>query len=187
MDNNAGVLFILFLLAFSAKVCLNAFASNVQSTASIVQYSVLTLCLLLTMVCIGSVWFEPASSARRNANGVLFLVGIAWVLGNIIAFIQLNGDNIDILNRGHLKPSINSAINVYWIIVPQFILILYNLKLFMACDGAQNKCSKVSWITLITLALALIQTYLVVDSSRVMQTWPTDDARRNIPKIELQT
>jgi hypothetical protein len=39
----------------------------------------------------------------------------------------------------------------------------------------------VSWITLIIIALTLIQTYLIVNSFRMMQMWPTDDATRNIP------
>jgi hypothetical protein len=184
MPNFLGVLTILFFLAFCVKVCLNAFASNVQSTASIVQYSVLTLCLLIPFGHILNAWMSNVSNNIKNANTALFLVGIAWVLGNVLAFIALNGRDIDMLNLGRLKPSINSGINVYWIIIPQFLLIFYNWKLFMDCSQI-NPCSKVTWITLIILAFALIQTYLIVDSSRVIQTWPTDDGRRNIPRIQL--
>jgi hypothetical protein len=186
MQNFLGVLAILFFLAFCVKVCLNAFASNVQSTASIVQYSVLTLCLLIPFGHILIKWLSIDN--MKNANTALFLVGIAWVLGNVLAFIALNGRDIDMLNLGRLNPSINGAINVYWIIIPQFILIFYNWKLLMDCSNQVvviNPCSKVTWITLIILSFALIQTYLIVDSSRVIQTWPTDDGRRNIPRIQL--
>ena len=179
------VLFILFLLAFCIKVFVNSFASNMQSTASIVQYSVLTLCLLFSIGCILNVLFDNAPNPRKNGNIYAFVFGMMWVLGNVLAFIALNGNNIDMLNTGHLKPSINSGINVYWIIVPQFMLIFYNLKVFVDCDDALNKCSKVSWITLAIIAFAVIQTYLIVDSSRVIQTWPTDDGLRNIPKIKI--
>ena len=192
MPNFLGVLAILFFLAFCVKVCLNAFASNVQSTASIVQYSVLTLCLLIPFGQILGKWLSNANDNIKNANTALFLVGIAWVLGNVLAFIALNGRDIDMLNLGRLNPSINGAINVYWIIIPQFILIFYNWKLLMDCSNqaainpaAINVCSKVTWITLIILAFALIQTYLIVDSSRVIEYWPTDDGRRNIPRIQL--
>jgi hypothetical protein len=190
MDANATlrkfsiVLFILFLLAFCIKVFVNSFASNLQSTSSIVQYSVLTLCLLFSIGCILNALADTASNPRKNGNNFAFLFGMTWVLGNVIAFIALNGDNIDMLNAGHLKPSINSAFNVYWIIVPQFMLIFYNLKLFMDCNEAAP-CNKVSWITLVILAFALIQTYLIVDSSRVIKYWPTDDGLRNIPKIQI--
>jgi len=187
MSNFLGVLAILFFLAFCVKVCLNAFASNVQSTASIVQYSVLTLCLLIPFGQILSKWLSNTNDNIKNANTALFLVGIAWVLGNVLAFIALNGRDIDMLNLGRLNPSINGAINVYWIIIPQFILIFYNWKLLMDCSNpaATNTCSKVTWITLIILSFALIQTYLIVDSSRVIEHWPTDDGRRNIPRIQL--
>ena len=188
MPNFLGVLAILFFLAFCVKVCLNAFASNVQSTASIVQYSVLTLCLLIPFGQILSKWLSNANDNIKNANTALFLVGIAWVLGNVLAFIALNGRDIDMLNLGRLNPSINGAINVYWIIIPQFILIFYNWKLLMDCSNQVvviNTCSKVTWITLIILSFALIQTYLIVDSSRVIEYWPTDDGRRNIPRIQL--
>jgi hypothetical protein len=187
MQNFLGVLAILFFLAFCVKVCLNAFASNVQSTASIVQYSVLTLCLLIPFAHILNAWMSNASHIK-NANIALFLVGIAWVLGNVITFIALNGRDIDMLNFGRLKPSINSGINVYWIIVPQFMLIFYNWKLFIDCNSAAatNACgSRVTWITFTIIAFALIQTYLISDSSRVIQTWPTDDGRRNIPMIKI--
>lgn len=186
MPNFLGVLAILFFLAFCVKVCLNAFASNVQSTASIVQYSVLTLCLLIPFGQILSKWLSSSNNDNiKNANTAFFLVGIAWVLGNVLAFIALNGRDIDMLNLGRLKPSINSAINVYWIIIPQFILIFYNWKLLMDCSPINTCSSKVTWITLIILAFALIQTYLIVDSSRVIEYWPTDDGRRNIPRIQL--
>jgi hypothetical protein len=187
MQNFVGVLAILFFLAFCVKVCLNAFASNVQSTASIVQYSVLTLCLLIPFGHILNAWMSNTSSNDiKNANTALFLVGIAWVLGNVLAFIALNGRDIDMLNLGRLKPSINSGINVYWIIIPQFLLIFYNWKLFIDCNSVvNNPCSKVTWITFIILAFALIQTYLIVDSSRVIEHWPTDDGRRNIPMIKI--
>jgi hypothetical protein len=174
---------ILFFLAFCTKVCLNAFVSNVQSTASIVQNSVLSLCLVFIMVGIsGYLIKNNTETTRRNTNIVLFLGGIVWVLGNVIAIITLNGNSIDLLNRGYLKPSINGSFNTTWIIIPQFILILYNLKLFLECD-ADGQCDKISWITLVILSFALIQTYLIVDSSRVIQQWPTDDARNNIKSV----
>jgi hypothetical protein len=56
------------------------------------------------------------------------------------------------------------------------------LKLFLECD-ADGQCDKISWITLVILSFALIQTYLIVDSSRVIQQWPTDDARNNIKSV----
>jgi hypothetical protein len=176
---------ILFLLAFCTKACLNAFASNAEATASLVQYSALATCLLITLASVSYNLMEAGTDdPRKNANIYLFMLGITWVLGNVIAFIALNGDNLALLNRGHLTPSINTPLNTFWIIVPQFMLILYNLKIFIDCDTAAP-CNKISWITLVILAFAFIQTYFIVDSSRVIQHWPTDDALKNIPRIKM--
>jgi uncharacterized membrane protein len=80
-----------------------------------------------------------------------------------------------------LIPSVNNPIISNWVLVPQMLLTFYNVMLFLRFRSPQQVNPPVSWITLIIIALTLIQTYLIVNSFRMMQMWPTDDATRNIP------
>jgi hypothetical protein len=163
-------------VAFFAKIIIDAFGSNVKATSSIVQYSLIIFYLAIAMYFTTN----TADIPNNTMNFKVFLFAMFWMMCNYIGILTLNAMNLDILNRGDLTPSVNDPTINNWILIPQMALTFYNLALFMRCND-QNKCTTVSWVTLTIIALALIQLYLLVNSFRTMQTWPTDDATRNIP------
>ena len=168
-------------VAFFAKIIIDAFGSNVAATSSIVQYSLIIFYLAIVVVLIMHYFTKNEADIPNNTmNFKVFLFAMFWMMCNYIGILTLNAMNLDILNRGDLTPSVNDPTINNWILVPQMALTFYNLALFMRCND-RNKCTTVSWVTLTIIALALIQLYLIVNSFRTMQTWPTDDATRNIP------
>ena len=169
------------IVAFFAKIVIDAFGSNVKATSSIVQYSLIILYLAIVVGLIAIYFIKNAAEISNNTvNFKIFLVAMFWMMCNYIGILILNAMNLDILNRGDLTPSVNDPTINNWILIPQMALTFYNLVLFLQCDD-KSKCTTVSWVTLTIIALALIQMYLIVNSFRTMQTWPTDDATRNIP------
>ena len=183
--SNLNTLFMwsyLPIVAFFAKIVIDAFGSNVKATSSIVQYSLIILYLAVLVVILANYLFTPNTAYRPNntVNFLIFAVAMFWMMCNYILILILNAMNLDILNRGDLTPSVNDPTINNWILIPQMALTFYNLVLFLQCDS-KSKCTTVSWVTLTIIALALIQMYLIVNSFRTMQTWPTDDATRNIP------
>ena len=170
------------IVAFFAKIVIDAFGSNVKATSSIVQYSL----IILYLAAVGSLimYYFTKNAATDIPNNTInfkvFLFAMFWMICNYIGILILNAMNLDILNRGDLTPSVNDPTINNWILIPQMALTFYNLALFLQCDD-KSKCTTVSWVTLTIIALALIQMYLIVNSFRTMQTWPTDDATRNIP------
>ena len=183
--SNLNTLFMwsyLPIVAFFAKIVIDAFGSNVKATSSIVQYSLIILYLAVLVVILANYFFTPNTADRPNntANFLIFAVAMFWMMCNYILILILNAMNLDTLNRGDLTPSVNDPTINNWILIPQMALTFYNLVLFLQCDS-KSKCTTVSWVTLTIIALALIQMYLIVNSFRTMQTWPTDDATRNIP------
>lgn len=168
------------IVGFFIKIIIDAFASNVNATSSIVQYSLMIIYLASTLALISYYFTKNARSYRKNTNFWIFLGALFMMLCNSIGIVSLNGMYLDILNRGDLTPSVNDPTISNWVLVPQVALILYNSSLFLHCDNPACP-STVSWVTLTIIALALIQMYLIVNSFRTMQTWPTDDATRNIP------
>jgi len=169
------------IVAFFAKIIIDAFGSNVAATSSIVQYSLIILYLAAVVSLIMYYFTTSVSTIPNNTtNFKVFLFAMFWMMCNYIGILTLNAMNLDILNRGDLTPSVNDPTINNWILIPQMALTFYNLALFLQCDAA-TKCTTVSWVTLTIIALALIQMYLIVNSFRTMQTWPTDDATRNIP------
>ena len=167
------------IVAFFAKIVIDAFGSNVKATSSIVQYSLIILYLAI-VVGILVKYFFTANRPNNNVNFQIFAVAMFWMMCNYILILILNAMNLDTLNRGDLTPSVNDPTINNWILIPQMALTFYNLALFLNCND-RIKCTTVSWVTLTIIALALIQMYLIVNSFRTMQTWPTDDATRNIP------
>ena len=167
------------IVAFFAKIVIDAFGSNVKATSSIVQYSLIILYLAI-VVGILVKYFFTANRPNNNVNFQIFAVAMFWMMCNYILILILNAMNLDTLNRGDLTPSVNDPTINNWILIPQMALTFYNLALFLQCND-RLKCTTVSWVTLTIIALALIQMYLIVNSFRTMQTWPTDDATRNIP------
>ena len=170
------------IVAFFAKIVIDAFGSNVKATSSIVQYSL----IILYLAAVGSLimyYFtkNTADIPNNTVNFKVFLFAMFWMMCNYIGIVVLNSMHLDILNRGDLTPSVNDPTINNWILIPQMGLTFYNVALFLQCDD-KSKCTTVSWVTLTIIAFALIQLYLIVNSFRVMQTWPTDDAIRNIPK-----
>lgn len=167
------------IVAFFAKIVIDAFGSNVKATSSIVQYSLIILYLAI-VVGILVKYFFTVYRPNNNINFQIFAVAMFWMMCNYILILILNAMNLDTLNRGDLTPSVNDPTINNWILIPQMALTFYNLALFLQCND-RSKCTTVSWVTLTIIALALIQMYLIVNSFRTMQTWPTDDATRNIP------
>lgn len=168
------------IVGFFIKIIIDAFASNVNATSSIVQHSLMIMYLASILALISYYFTKNARSHRKNTNFWIFLGALFMMLCNSIGIVSLNGMYLDILNRGNLIPSVNDPTISNWVLVPQVALILYNLSLFLQCDNPACP-STVSWVTLTIIALTLIQMYLIVNSFRVMQTWPTDDSTRNIP------
>jgi hypothetical protein len=167
------------IVAFFAKVVIDAFASNVKATSSIVQYSLMIFYLAFSG---GIIFYHLTKNTRPNyTNFKVFLFAMFWTLCNQMSILVLNAMYIDIINRGDLIPSVNNPIISNWVLVPQMLLTFYNVMLFLRFRSPQQVNPPVSWITLIIIALTLIQTYLIVNSFRMMQMWPTDDATRNIP------
>lgn len=169
------------IVAFLAKIIIDAIGSNVTATSSIVQYSL----LILYLAAVGSLimyYFTTSlqDTPNNTTNFKVFLFAMFWMMCNYIGILILNAMNLDILNRGDLTPSVNDPNINNWILIPQLALTFYNLALFLQCND-RSKCTTVSWVTLTIIALTLMQLYLIVNSFRTMQTWPTDDATRNIP------
>ena len=170
------------IVAFFIKVVIDAFASSMKATSSIVQYSLMILYLALTGGIIGVYFTKNAYAPNNTTNFKFFLFAMFWLLCNYIGIVALNATYIDVLNRGDLVPSVNDPTISNWVLVPQMLLVFYNLTLFSQCSRPDKKCATISWVTLIIIALAMIQMYLIVKSFMIMQKWPTDDATNNIPK-----
>ena len=169
-------------VAFFAKIVIDAFGSNVKATSSIVQYSLIILYLAIVVGFIAMHFTTNTADIPNNTmNFKVFLFAMFWTLCNHMSILVLNAMYIDIINRGDLIPSVNNPIISNWVLVPQMLLTFYNVMLFLRFRSPQQVNPPVSWITLIIIALTLIQTYLIVNSFRMMQMWPTDDATRNIP------
>jgi hypothetical protein len=167
------------IVAFFAKVVIDAFASNVKATSSIVQYSLMIFYLALSG---GIIFYHLTKNTRPYyTNFKVFLFAMFWMMCNYIGILTLNAMNLDILNRGDLTPSVNDPTINNWILIPQMALTFYNVALFVRYKPSQLvDPPPVSWVTLTIIALALIQLYLIVNSFRTLHTWPTDDATRNI-------
>jgi hypothetical protein len=167
------------VVAFFAKIVIDSFASNLKATSTIVQYSLMIFYLAFSG---GIIFYHLTKTPRPNyTNFKVFLFAMFWTLCNQMSILVLNAMYIDIINRGDLIPSVNNPIISNWVLVPQMLLTFYNVMLFLRFRSPQQVNPPVSWITLIIIALTLIQTYLIVNSFRMMQMWPTDDATRNIP------
>jgi hypothetical protein len=78
------------------------------------------------------------------------------------------------LQYGFISLSINESINNL-IMIPLWILIFYNMYTFLDCQKTNTCSPTISFYTLSIIAFGLMQIYLVVDSFRVVQNWPTDD------------
>jgi hypothetical protein len=167
------------IVAFFVKVVIDAFASNVKATSSIVQYSLMILYLAIS----GGIMFYNLTKKTSPfyTNFKVFLFAMFWLLCNYIGIVALNATYIDTLNRGDLITSVNDPTISNWVLVPQMLLVFYNVALFVRYKPSPSVDPPVSWVTLTINALALIQMYLIVNSFRTMQTWLTDDATRNIP------
>lgn len=168
------------IVAFFVKVVIDAFASNLKATSSIVQYSLMILYLAISG---GIIFYHFTKNTRPvYTNFKVFLFAMFWLLCNYIGIVALNATYIDTLNRGDLITSVNDPTISNWVLVPQMLLVFYNVTLFLQFKPSSSSVNPpVSWVTLTIIALAIIQMYLIVKSFHMMQQWLTDDATRNIP------
>lgn len=179
LDDLSVLIPLLFfpVAGFFIKIIMDAFASNIQATSSIVQYSLMIMYLASAASLIGYYFYKNPGTA--NTNFKVFVGALFFLLCIYVGVIVLNAMYNRILNKGLLEPSINRPIN-NWIMFPQWMLIFYNLTTFLKCQKNKNCPPFVSWITLFIVAFGFMQLSLVISSFKTMQLWPTDDANNDM-------
>jgi hypothetical protein len=162
---------------FCIKVIIDAFTSNIQATSSIIQYSLMVMYLASAASLIGYYFYKNPGTATTNFG--VFVGALFFLLCIYVGVIVLNAMYIGVLNKGFLEPSINRPIN-NWIMFPQWMLIFYNLSIFLSCQKNGDCPPFVTWITLFIIAFGCMQVSIIITSFRTMEQWPTDDAINNI-------
>jgi len=120
---------------------------------------------------------NSGDSTKITANLNLFFASLCFTLINYVAIIVLYAVHYPRLQYGYITPSISDSINNY-IMIPLWILIFYNMHRLIDCNklNPMNACDqKFSCLTLTIVAFGLMQMYLVVNSFKIVQLWPTDD------------
>jgi hypothetical protein len=126
---------------------------------------------------IGYYFYKNPGTATTNFG--VFVGALFFLLCIYVGVIVLNAMYIGVLNKGFLEPSINRPIN-NWIMFPQWMLIFYNLSIFLSCQKNSDCPPFVTWITLFIIAFGCMQVSIIITSFRTMEQWPTDDAINNI-------
>jgi len=145
--------------------------SNIYAISSIVQYTLMTLYLALMVGFIGKFLH---SNPTATIDLKCFFAALFFLLIVYVAIIALCAAYYPRLQYGYITPSISDTINNY-IMFSLWILIFYNVHILMECNKT-NTCNPIiSFLTLSIIAFGLMQVYVVVDSFRVMKSWPTDD------------
>ena len=128
--------------------------------------------LVMAIIFIGSFLNKHPENANKNLK---WFFGTLWFLliANV-AIITLYSLYYPTLQYGYITPSISESINNY-IMIPLWILIIYNMHALIDCNK-QNNCNPIiSFITFTVIGFGLMQCYLVSNSFRMVQRWPTDD------------
>lgn len=110
-----------------------------------------------------------------NTNFKWFFATLGFLLLVYVAIIVLYSIRYSRLKYGFITPTISESIN-NWIMVPLWILIFYNMFNFIECQKNANACTPiVSFYTLSVFAFGLMQLYVVHNSYKMVNLWPTDD------------
>ena len=180
MDKSSSLisfLAVMPIIGFFMKLIMNAWStsnknSNIYAVSSIVQYSLMTLTLAVVVILFGRLLHNGTITLTNNFKwffGSLFCLLLVYV-----AILVLYALYYSRLQYGFISLSINESINNL-IMVPLWILIFYNMYTFLDCQKTNTCSPTISFCTLTIIAFGIMQIYLVVDSFRVVQNWPTDD------------
>lgn len=165
------------IVGFLIKLTMDAWSkSNNNATnaiSSIVQYSLMTLYLAIVIGLIIKLLRNKTITTNTNFN--CFFVALGFLLLVYVSIIALYAIRYSKLQHGFITPSISESIN-NWIMVPLWFLIFYNMFALMDCQKNANACSPtVSFYTLSIFAFGLMQMYIVHNSYKMVNLWPTDD------------
>jgi hypothetical protein len=149
--------------------------SNIYAISSIVQYSLMTMYLVLAIIFIGRFLFSNSN------NPTVITWDLKWFLGTLlvllfayVGIITLYSLYYPTLQYGYITPSISESINNY-IMFPLWILILYNMYTYIDCYKNNTCKTNISYLTFTIMGFTLMHIYLIVNSFRIVQRWPTDD------------
>jgi hypothetical protein len=150
--------------------------SNIYAISSIIQYSLMTMYLVMAVYFIVKYLNQPnASQSVATKNLKWFCGALGFLLIANVAIITLYSLYYPTLQYGYITPSISESINNY-IMIPLWILIIYNMHTLTDCAKRNMSCSPIiSFLTLAIIGFGLMQCYLISNSFRMVQRWPTDD------------
>jgi hypothetical protein len=178
MNNTSLIYFMTWLpvMGFCIKWLMDSWShtsktSNIYAISSIVQYTLMTLYLAVMVVFIGKFLH---SNPTATIDLKCFFAALFFLLIVYVAIIALCAMYYPRLQYGYITPSISDTINNY-IMISLWVLIFYNMHTLMECNKTNTCDPIISFLTLSIIAFGLMQVYVVVDSFRVMQLWPTDD------------
>lgn len=183
MNNSLYFLAILPIIGVCIKWSMDAWSntnkhSNMYAISSIVQYSLMTVYLAIAVTMIARFIHNNTGNVNIiTSNLKLFFASLCLSLIVYVAIIVLYALYYPRFQYGYITPSISGSINKY-IMIPLWILIFYNMYTLIDCNkpNATNACDqKISFLTLSIVAFGLMQVYLVVNSFKIVQLWPTDD------------
>ena len=150
--------------------------SNIYAISSIVQYSLMTMYLVMAIYFIGKYLNRPNNNPNVATKNLWFFFGaLGFLLIANVAIITMYSLYYPTLQYGYITPSISESINNY-IMIPLWLLIIYNMHTFMDCEKRNMSCSPIiSFLTFAIIGFGLMQGYLISNSFRMVQRWPTDD------------
>lgn len=160
---------LLPIMGFIIRMSMDAWSSS-TAISSIIQYSLMTLYIAFV---IGVVIKQARNGTPVNTNFKTFFVVLGLLLIVYVAMIALYAIRYSRLQYGFITPSISESIN-NWIMVPLWSLIFYNMFNFTECQ--KKECPpNVTFYTMSIIAFGFMQLYIVHNSYKMVNLWPTDD------------